>query len=630
MHGSVFLDKNDKVIRRAILWNDQRTAAECAEMEQRVGGRAKLIKLVANPAMTGFTAPKILWLRNHEPRHFEKTRKVLLPKDEIRRRLTGEYATEVSDASGMLLLDVAQRTLVEKAALGAGTGHRPAGQVLRIGGSDRPADAPGGRELLGLTTDCVVVGGAGDCAAGAVGNGIVDRGRALSTSIGTSGVMFVHCDEVKIDPLGRVHTFCHAVRGKWHMMGVNLSAGGSLQWFRNELCKADVAAAKRAKREVYELLTEEAQAVPAGSEGLFFLPYLSGERTPHADPDARGCFIGLTLAHTRGHLIRAIMEGVTYSMRDSLEIIEGLGVPVRQIRASGGGSRSPLVAADPGRRLRPQSGHDQQRGRGGLRRGAAGGRGGRRLQEHRRGLRGHDPRGPANARQPAGQGLLRPGVPHLSAALPLAEGRFQADRGTGKTLILPCHLSLPIPVWRTLAEIALIFAVFCIEAAWPVPDVNEPYYLGKAIHFWNPDWVRGDFFLESADTHKVFYFTFGWLSLWLGPAALAWTGRSLTWLLLAWAWRRLSMAVVPRRLVLGAHRRPVRLPDGSLPHGGRMGHRRRRGQGFRLRLRLPRAGSHRPQSLEPGPAAVRRRRGVSRGGGRLGRRGRRRRLAPAC
>ena len=181
----------------------------------------------------------------------------------------------------------------------------------------------------------------GDCAAGAVGNGIVDRG-VLSTSIGTSGVMFVHSDEVKIDPLGRIHTFCHAVRGKWHMMGVNLSAGGSLQWFRNELCKADVEKARKAKTEVYDILTKEAAAAPVGCQGLFFLPYLSGERTPHADPDARGCFIGLTLAHDRGHMLRAIMEGVTYSMRDSLEIIEGLGVPVKQIRASGGGSRSPL------------------------------------------------------------------------------------------------------------------------------------------------------------------------------------------------------------------------------------------------------------------------------------------------
>jgi len=340
MHGSVFLDKRDRVIRRAILWNDQRTAAECQEMEQRVGGREKLIQMVANPAMTGFTAPKILWLRNKEPKHFDKTRKVLLPKDEIRRRMTGEYATDVSDASGMLLLDVAardwSRPLLSALELDLGLLAK-CYESEEITGKLTPKAA----ELLGLSTECVVVGGAGDCAAGAVGNGIVERG-VLSTSIGTSGVMFVYSDEVKIDPAGRVHTFCHAVRGKWHMMGVNLSAGGSLQWFRNELCKADVQQAKRQKKEVYDLLTKEAEAVRPGCEGLFFLPYLSGERTPHADPDARGCFVGLTLAHTRGHMIRAIMEGVAYSMRDSLEIIEGLGVPVRQIRASGGGSRSAL------------------------------------------------------------------------------------------------------------------------------------------------------------------------------------------------------------------------------------------------------------------------------------------------
>jgi len=340
MHGSVFLDKSDKVVRPAILWNDQRTAAECAEMEDCVGGRKKLIKLVANPAMTGFTAPKILWLRNNEPRHFDKTCKVLLPKDEIRRRLTGEYATEVSDASGMLLLDVAKRKWSKKLLSAL---HL---DINLLGTCYESEDVTGtltskAAELLGLTTDCVVVGGAGDCAAGAVGNGIVNRG-VLSTSVGTSGVMFVHSDEVKIDPEGRVHTFCHAVRGKWHMMGVNLSAGGSLQWFRNELCKADVAKAKRTKTEVYDILIKEAAKVPAGCEGLFFLPYLSGERTPHADPDARGCFIGITLAHGRGHMIRSILEGVTYSMRDSLAIMEGLGVPVRQIRASGGGSRSPL------------------------------------------------------------------------------------------------------------------------------------------------------------------------------------------------------------------------------------------------------------------------------------------------
>ncbi len=340
MHGSVFLDKQNRVIRRALLWNDQRTVAECAEIEDRVGGRKKLIKLVANPALTGFTAPKILWLRNFEPKNFAKLAKVLLPKDDVRRRLTGEYATEVSDASGMLLLDVAKRQWSKPLLSKLELDESLLGRVYEsedVTGTLTPHAA----KELGLTTDCRVVGGAGDCAAGAVGNGIVGTG-VLSTSIGTSGVMFVHSDEVKIDPEGRIHTFCHAVRGKWHMMGVTLSAGGSLQWFRNQLCQQIVADAKKQGVDPYELLAKEAAAVPVGAEGLFFLPYLSGERTPHADPNARGCFIGLTLAHTRGHLARAVMEGVTYSLRDALEIIRGLDVPVKQIRASGGGSRSPF------------------------------------------------------------------------------------------------------------------------------------------------------------------------------------------------------------------------------------------------------------------------------------------------
>ncbi len=340
MHGSVFLDKQDRVIRRALLWNDQRTTAECAEIEERAGGRKKLIKMVANPALTGFTAPKILWLRNHEPKNFAKLAKVLLPKDDVRRRLTGEYATEVSDASGMLLLDVAKRAwskpLLSKLELDEGLFGR-CYESEEVTGTLTKAAA----EELGLTTDCKVVGGAGDCAAGAVGNGIVNSG-VLSTSIGTSGVMFVHSDEVKIDPEGRVHTFCHAVRGKWHLMGVTLSAGGSLQWFRNALCQELHAEAKKKGLEPYDLLTKEAAAVAAGSEGLYFLPYLSGERTPHADPNARGCFIGLTLAHGRGHMVRSVMEGVTHSLRDSLEIFRELKIPVKQIRASGGGSRSPL------------------------------------------------------------------------------------------------------------------------------------------------------------------------------------------------------------------------------------------------------------------------------------------------
>jgi xylulokinase len=338
MHGSVFLDKKGNVVRRALLWNDQRTAAECEEIEKRAGGRKALIGMVANPALTGFTAPKILWLRNHEPKNFAKVTKVLLPKDDVRRRLTGEFATEVSDASGMLLLDVVNRKwskpLLDKLELDESL-FATCYESEQVTGKLTPEVA----KLLGLSTDCVVVGGAGDCAAGAVGNGIVRKG-VLSTSIGTSGVVFVHSDTPQVDPEGRLHTFCHAVNGKWHMMGVTLAAGGSLQWFRNALCEADLAVAKRKKIDVYDMLTEEAAKTPPGAEGLFFLPYLAGERTPHADPLARGAFVGLTLKHTRGHLVRAILEGVTYSLRDCLAIIEEQGVAVKQVRASGGGAKS--------------------------------------------------------------------------------------------------------------------------------------------------------------------------------------------------------------------------------------------------------------------------------------------------
>lgn len=336
MHGSVFLDKNNKVIRPALLWNDQRTEAECEEIEKRAGGRKRLIKMVANPALTGFTAPKILWLRNHEPKNFEKVAKVLLPKDEIRRRLTGEFATEVSDASGTLLLDVVKRRwskpLLTKLELDESL-LPECYESEEVTGTLTSAAA----KQLGLTTECVVVGGAGDCAAGAVGNGIVKKGL-LTTSLGTSGVVFVHSDEPQFDPEGRLHTFCHAVRGKWHMMGVALTAAGALQWYHNALVMAGLNGGKSAYREI----TEEAQKIPAGSEGLYFLPYLAGERTPHLDPNARGALIGITLKHTRGHVTRAIMEGVTMALRDSYAIMQDLGVPVRQVRAGGGGSKNPF------------------------------------------------------------------------------------------------------------------------------------------------------------------------------------------------------------------------------------------------------------------------------------------------
>lgn len=337
MHGSVFLDKKCNVIRPALLWNDQRTAAQCEEITNRAGGREELIRMVANPALTGFTAPKILWLRAHEPKNFARLAHVLLPKDEIRRRLTGEFATDVSDASGMLLLNVVQRTwsteLLGKLELDPQL-LAPVYESEEITGSLLPAVA----KQLGLSTECQVVAGAGDCAAGAVGNGIVRKGL-LTASLGTSGVMFIHSDEPQYDAAGRLHTFCHAVRGKWHMMGVTLSAAGSLQWFMENVCKE-----LRAKRglDPYQVLNAEAEKVEAGSNGLLFLPYLAGERTPHADPNARGAFVGLTTSHERGHMARAVMEGVAMSLRESLEIIKQLGVPVREMRVSGGGAKSAL------------------------------------------------------------------------------------------------------------------------------------------------------------------------------------------------------------------------------------------------------------------------------------------------
>lgn len=340
MHGSVFLDKSHAVIRPALLWNDQRTQAECDEIEARAGGRAALIEMVANPALTGFTAPKILWLRKHEPRHFARTVKVLLPKDYVRFRLTGEFATEVSDASGTLLLDVRHRRWCQPLLERLELDESLLPTVYESEEVSGKLTAAVGKQL-GLPAGVPVVGGGGDQAAGAVGNGIVKRG-VISATLGTSGVVFAHSDDVQYDPQGRVHTFCHAVRGKWHVMGVVLSAGGSLQWYRNNLAEAEVAAAKRKKVDPYELLTAQASAAPPGCEGLYFLPYLTGERTPHADPHARAAWIGLTLRHSRPHLVRAVMEGATYAMRDCLEIIRGMNIPVREIRLSGGGARSPF------------------------------------------------------------------------------------------------------------------------------------------------------------------------------------------------------------------------------------------------------------------------------------------------
>jgi xylulokinase len=279
-------------------------------------------------------------LRQNEPRHFDRTRKILLPKDYVRYRMTGQFATEVSDASGTLLFDVAKRAwskrLLEKLELDADL-LPPCFESEEVSAKVSAAAAT----ELGVPAGTPVVGGGGDQAAGAIGSGTVKPG-VISATMGTSGVVFAFSDKMATDPDGRLHTFCHAVRGKWHVMGVVLAAGGSFQWFRNHLGMPEVLEAQRLNVDAYQLLTALAAEAPTGSEGLFFLPYLTGERTPHADPDAKGAWVGLSVRHGRAHLARSVMEGAAFALRDSLEIIKSLGIPVRQIRLSGGGARSPF------------------------------------------------------------------------------------------------------------------------------------------------------------------------------------------------------------------------------------------------------------------------------------------------
>ncbi len=340
MHGSVFLADDQTPLRPALLWNDQRTAEQCGQIEAKAGGRKKLISMVGNPALTGFTAPKILWVRQHEPRVYEKTHHILLPKDYIRYCMTGEYATEVGDASGTLLLDVRKRAWNRKLLdlLDIDPALLPrCYESHEVSGSLHKAAA----KALGLQPGTPVVGGSGDQPAGAVGNGIVTSGIASAT-LGTSGVVFVHSDEPTYDPHGRVHTMCSAVAGKWCVFGCMLSAGGSFQWLRNTLGQAEVAAAKRRKIDPYELLVAEAEKAAPGCEGLFFLPYLTGERCPHPDPAARGGWVGLTARHDRPALIRSLLEGVTYGMGDALQIMDQMGIAIRTVRLSGGGARSPF------------------------------------------------------------------------------------------------------------------------------------------------------------------------------------------------------------------------------------------------------------------------------------------------
>jgi len=339
MHGLVLLDGNGQVLRRSIIWCDGRTAAECAEITEKVGHK-RLIELSANPALTGFTAGKILWVRKNEPEIYGKVRHILLPKDYVRFRLTGEYAGEVSDMAGTNLLDVPNRRwsgeILEKLEIDPDLlpvlreSYEVAGEVHSTAAS-----------LTGLKAGTPVVGGAGDNMAAAGGTGVVSKGSAFVT-IGTSGVIFAHSDNVTIDPEGRVHTFCSAVPGAWTVMSCSLAAGGSLQWFRNTFCRSEMEAAAGLGTDPYAILDRQAERIPPGSDRLLFLPYLMGERSPILDPDSRGVFFGLSASHTRQHLLRAVMEGVTFSQRHCLDVLKGMGVLPGRLFATGGGGNSPF------------------------------------------------------------------------------------------------------------------------------------------------------------------------------------------------------------------------------------------------------------------------------------------------
>ena len=336
-HGSVFLDGDHKVLREALLWCDQRTAAQCQWIHDTVGFDAVVAETL-NPVLTGFQAPKIVWLRDNEPQLYERLRMILLPKDYVRFRLTGEFATEVSDAAGTSLLNVGRREWSEVMLKGLGLTREMLPTVYESPVASAAICETGARET-GLKAGAPVAGGGGDNACSAVGNGVIEEG-IVAVSVGTSGTVLAPMLEPKMDPKLRVHTFCHAVPGQWHAMGVMLSAGGSLRWFRDTLCGEEKAEAERRGIDPYGIITAAAATAPVGAEGLLFLPYLTGERTPYPDPNARAVFAGLGLRHAKAHLARAVMEGVCYGLRDSLEIIREMGLPVNEVRNTGGGSRS--------------------------------------------------------------------------------------------------------------------------------------------------------------------------------------------------------------------------------------------------------------------------------------------------
>jgi len=330
MHGLVALDDREEVLRPAILWNDQRTEAECEEIRELLG-RARLIAITGNDALPGFTAPKLLWLRRHEPEVWARVAHVLLPKDFVRLRLTGDHAVDRADGSGTILFDLGARDWSPEVLDALGIERRwlpPTYEGPSVTGKITPDAAA----AVGLRSGTPVIAGGGDQAAAAVGLGSVAPGIS-SLSLGTSGVLFTTTDGPTVEPEGRLHAFCHALPDRWHLMGVMLSAAGSLRWYRDAL----------APGVAFEELVEEAAQAPPGSDGLLFLPYLTGERTPHPDPLARGAFVGLTVHHGRAHLTRAVLEGVAFGLRDSLELMRGAGIPSpSEIRATGGGSKSEL------------------------------------------------------------------------------------------------------------------------------------------------------------------------------------------------------------------------------------------------------------------------------------------------
>jgi xylulokinase len=329
MHGAVLLDTDGAVLRPSLIWCDQRTEDECRWLDESIG-RNRILELTANPALTNFTLSKLLWVRTHEPAIWSRVRHVLLPKDYLRFKLSGEYATDVADASGTLMLDVTRRAWSDTMLDCAGI---DAGMLPAVFESPHVCArvSAAAASLTGISPGTPIVAGAGDQAAGAIGMGITHPG-AVSATIGTSGVVFAATDRPATDPGGRIHTFCHAIPGRWHVMGVTQAAGLSLKWFRDQLAAGSS----------YDQLTEEAERVPPGADDVLWAPYLMGERTPHCDPSARAALLGLAASHGRGHIVRAIMEGVAFSLRDTFSIFAELRLPVESVRLGGGGSRSAL------------------------------------------------------------------------------------------------------------------------------------------------------------------------------------------------------------------------------------------------------------------------------------------------